>query len=349
MHVKYNNVNDAFHGLVSDILFERVLLIETPSRVGDVIAITEPVTITYKNPLQRVLFNEARDCNPFFHLMESIWMLAGANDVEFVAYYNNRMREFSDNGTEFHGAYGYRWRGWFGYDQLDWIIQDLRDNPDSRRCVLQIWDSSRSEFDDDVVFNDPHMATHGGKDVPCNTQAYFRIVNGRLDITVTNRSNDLVWGALGANAVHFSYLLEYMANCIGVPVGRYHQVTNNLHVYKDRWTPEKYLEDTRWLGLRVKPCPFQLVEDRKTFDRDCVAIVQNEVNSELSPYLQRVVIPMMDAFAFHKWRDYPNAYNCMQSVEDPQWQIAGITWLYRRERNWRNKHGNPYTARINQA
>lgn len=33
-----------------------------------------------------------------------------------------------------------RWRKFFGYDQLDWIVEELTANPDTRRCVLSMWD-----------------------------------------------------------------------------------------------------------------------------------------------------------------------------------------------------------------
>jgi thymidylate synthase len=54
-----------------------------------------------------------------------------------------------------------------------------------------------------------------------------------LDLTVLCRSNDVVWGAYGANAVHFSVLQEYLAGRIGVDVGVMYQFSNNYHGYVD--------------------------------------------------------------------------------------------------------------------
>ena len=61
------------------------------------------------------------------------------------------------------------------------------------------------------------------KDLPCNTHVYFSIRDGFLDMTVCNRSNDLIWGCCGANAVHMSYLQEYVAIMCGVDIGFYTQ------------------------------------------------------------------------------------------------------------------------------
>jgi hypothetical protein len=57
-------------------------------------------------------------------------------------------------------------------------------------------------------------------------------------LTVFNRSNDFVWGLAGANAVQFSFLLEYLAGRIGVQPGTYTQVTTNAHVYCNRLPKE---------------------------------------------------------------------------------------------------------------
>src|SRR6202041_2022314 len=140
------NVNDAWD--------QAKLLINTthvvrPSRVGEVWEYPEPVTTVYMNPCERVLFDPVRNCNPFFHIMEALWMISGRNDVEWIARFNERMRQYSDDGKIFHGAYGHRWRRrfivanncgdpvapfWDGYDQLQVIARMLKANPDERRA-----------------------------------------------------------------------------------------------------------------------------------------------------------------------------------------------------------------------
>ena len=70
MHFKFENVNDAFDKLVEGFEDGMIPTVKVPSRVGDVIMIQEPVIVTYEKPLQRVLFNKARDANPFFHVYE---------------------------------------------------------------------------------------------------------------------------------------------------------------------------------------------------------------------------------------------------------------------------------------
>lgn len=349
MHFKFRNVNDAFRTLVSGIHSGEIPTRRSPSRNGDVLRVVEPVLIEYAKPRERVLFNRARDVNPFFHLYEALWMLAGRNDVESVAYYASNMRNYSDDGKTLHGAYGYRWRNWFGYDQLEEIVEELRDNPASRRCLLQMWDAGPTK-------SDLLIAKRGGKDVPCNTQAYFDIrtekghrpadrgmdegsTRNYLDMTVCNRSNDMIWGTLGANVVHCAFLQEYLARRIGVELGRYHQFTNNLHVYTNNWEPEKWLEDQEpdWYRRTIEPRAMDCVEAEvrgfvQQHGKDSLARKSYE-----SLFLLEVAQPMSVAFHLHKRRQYTDAINEATQIRAKDWGYAAVNWLSKRQKGWERK------------
>lgn len=346
MHLTYRNVNHAFYGLVSGIDSGEIRTVRRNSRAGNVLQIPEPLLITYTHPKEKVLLNPARDCNPFFHLYEALWMLAGRNDVAPLAYYNSRMPEFSDDGETFHGAYGHRWRkapvysvdGCCEADQLSHIANNLIETPNSRREVLQIWDAER-----DLI-----SRVGGEKDLPCNTQAYFSIRKGiealepdgfseqgsavhanYLDMTVCNRSNDIVWGMLGANVVHFSILQEYLAARIGVEVGLYHQFTNNAHVYTERFEPGKWLKD--W-----KPDHYPLCKRRDMdipqdeLERFVGDQSQCDCTGEYNhPFLEHVAKPMCWAFHAHKERN-GMAVAIADSIAVGDWREAAITWLHKR-------------------
>lgn len=190
------------------------------SRNGKVLVMPTPVTTVYEYPQERVIFWAERDANPFFHLYESLWMLAGRDIVEPLTRYVKRMLDFADDGV-LHGAYGARWRHTFHVDQLRVIVERLKKDPNDRRCVLQMWDA-KSDLDKNF------------RDIPCNTTASVQMsIEGKLDLTVFCRSNDIIWGAYGANAVQFSTLQEYLARSIGVPVGQYYQVSVNWHAYRN--------------------------------------------------------------------------------------------------------------------
>lgn len=410
MHLNFRNVNDAFYNMVSgiargsDLSISRdgdSLIIATerrPSRVGDTLQVLEPVTVSYQKPLERVLFNSVRDANPFFHLFESLWMLAGRNDVAPLAFYSSGIADVaSDDGRTFNGAYGYRWRtaardveaDW-SVDQLNVLINHLHQKPESRRAVLQMWN-----VEDDLLKID---AT---KDVCCNTAAYFSIRrqekthdwpidklqrkvdqeyelagcarrdgdmldsarhlanvnlyregyierNSYLDMTVTNRSNDMIWGMLGANVVHFSFLQEYVACALGVEVGVYNQFTNNLHVYLSNWKPKEWLRTKMGYGstyphIHPESNRIPLVRDRETFDREVVKFVECcygrtnangalgfEACSFTEPFLKEIASKLCLAFLAYKRQDYLTALQLVERVKSADWQIAGREWITRR-------------------
>lgn len=352
MHFKFRNVNDAFRKLVSDIYDGSIPTVKISSRVGPVLRVTEPVLITYERPTERVLFNAARDANPFFHLYEALWMLAGRNDLASIQRYVSTFSQFSDDGHTLNGAYGFRWRNARSYDQIRILVDHLRETPNSRRAVLQMWN-----VEDDL------RKVNKSKDVCCNLSVMFSIResgvcnkdhsaadcscpphdNRWLDMTVTNRSNDLVWGMLGANYVHFTVLQEYMAAQLGVGVGLYHHFTNDLHVYTERFEPRAWLaDDTSNVYTReLRPVQLPLISSSARFEDqlhsvvDCygsksfMAIVISE------PFLLDAV-RMFEAFVLHKHRKYEEAIDRVHSVVSDDWRTAGEQWIKSRQGAYTN-------------
>ena len=380
MHVRFRGVNEAFRGLVQT-LDEAdggeggCEVVRVGSRNGPVMRVVGPVTVSYDRPRERVLLNTARDANPFLMLYESLWMLAGRNDVAPLAYYAERMRDYSDDGRILNGAYGYRWRHpWSGDyarpDQIKTLVDHLRANPNSRRAVLQMWN-----VEDDLLKID------SSKDVCCNLCVLFSIqeveVKGTmfcnshkrageyykmqkvLDMTVFNRSNDMIWGTLGNDFVCFSVLQEYVAAHLGAEVGVYNQVSNDLHVYLEGnsgWKPKKWLKEyespeistEQWYtNNSMKMVP--LVQDPVTFDLElgivvqyhsgqgCTAEQERAIEFLEEPFLRDVVDPMFCAFTLHKVRAYSEAIKKIDEVAIDDWREAGRNWLLRRQKNWEKK------------
>lgn len=305
------------------------------SRNGPVIMFPEPATIVWEKPAERVVFWAQRDANPFFHLAESLWMLAGRRDVKFVEQFVKRMRSFSDDGKKFHAAYGYRWRKNFQRDQLGLIIEGLKNNPDCRRQVLGIWDVRKD-------------LAAAGLDLPCNISASFQInVRGELDMVVHNRSNDALMGAMGANVVHFSIMQEYVAAGIGVPIGRYWQNSSNLHVYMNDFEKFKELRDYSPDPYRtVVNCPYTTGEVVATpvvdtpineWEHDLKLWMKNPIRFQhqiSSRFFLRIATPMMMAHKAHKKGDTMQALEIIstQMPERSDWKVACLEWLQRREK-----------------
>lgn len=309
------------------------------SRNGSVLVLPDPVMTTYWAPEERVVFSPARNANPFFHLFESLWMLAGRNDLDYLAQFLPRYKDYSDDGKTAHGAYGYRWRHFFGFDQLEAAVFELKKNPNSRRVVISMWDGGveTAKFANDFCYGDPAAVLLGGKDVPCNTHIYLDRRNNRLNMTVCCRSNDAVWGAYGANVVHFSFLMEYLAAAIGCPMGEMRQFSNNFHAYMDRYPPETLrkiaMESAQDVFLyengSVKRLP--LVQHPGLFLHQVEQFCEGRTGGINEPFLTQVAIPLKEVWDRRNepWESTRYIFAELDPAVD--WVRAAWEWMVRRE------------------
>ena len=311
-----------------------------PSRNGPVLRAPVPVCTTWTPRHCSVSLSPVRDANPFFHLFEACWMLAGRNDVEFLAQYNARMAEFSDDGDVLHGAYGFRWREWFNFDQLKELVSELRRNRATRRAVLTMW----SPEGDITQAEGVSSGGLRGKDIPCNTQAYFSIRGGALDMTLMARSNDAVWGAYGANIVHFGLLHGWMAWAAGVPLGVLYQISNDLHIYAERPDVVKLREYAAAhpyeslgrpailvTGLPPEPHLGGRADTPMDFLAACEDFCEGDFTgaAHKSLFMDETVIPMALAHQAHKAGARSSAESVL-NAEGNLWHYAALAWLRRR-------------------
>ena len=213
MQAIYQNVSAALPSLMRNVLDSRVV----ESRVGRTREMMHSTVVLIK-PRQREILHPERKALYPAQIAETMWILAGRNDVEWLSHYLPRAAEFSDDGTVWRGGYGPRLRG-----PLYEVIELLREDPGTRRAVINIYDN-REDLGVD------------SKDIPCNTLLHFiRNGSGGLDLAVMVRSNDLMWGWSGINAFEWSAVLEIVAHYTGMGVGRlvFHQ--SSLHLYERSW------------------------------------------------------------------------------------------------------------------
>lgn len=324
------NVNDA---LAESMWKLKVQGVEENSRNGPVLVMPGPVITEYRRPMERVLFNAKRDANPYFHLMEALWMLGGRQDVAFLAQFVKRMVEYSDDGVTLHGAYGYRWRNLWANDQLVKVVDMLRNDPTSRRAVISMFYAPYDLFGG-VMPN--------SRDIPCNTQIYLRIHHNNakgvpeLDLTVMCRSNDAVWGAHGANAVHFSVLHEFLAHDLGVAVGTMYQFSNNYHIYTNQYDPavlcQEYAAVNYYTDGHVWPEPLIRNTTVSNWLRDLAVFLDCPDGGTMyaDDFFSNVARPMYLSWQSHKDGDHNAAVILAHKIAAPDWSLACAEWLARR-------------------
>jgi len=196
-----------------------------------------------ERPQERVIITPFRGVNIFAQLAETLWVIAGRDDMEFLSRYLPRAPDYSDDGKVWRGGYGPRLRAWPAIpekllvtkEQLEEILQNhtegpistldqvgecirlLREDPHSRRAVMIIFDPARDFCET--------------KDTPCNNWIHWLIRDGKLNMTVGVRSNDAIWGFSGINMFEWSVLQQMMAHWVGVGIGTMAYTASSFHLY----------------------------------------------------------------------------------------------------------------------
>jgi thymidylate synthase len=174
--------------------------------------------IKIASPLERVYIIPHRNNNIFAQIAETLWMIAGRNDMAFLSRYLPRAVDFSDDSKVWRGAYGTRLRNWQGIDQIKEVANLLNKDSYSRRAVMVIFDPAQDYIE--------------SKDIPCNNLLHFLIRDNRLHLNVSIRSNDIWWGFSGINTFEWSVLHEMMAYWTGAQVGEYSHFASSFHLYE---------------------------------------------------------------------------------------------------------------------
>lgn len=213
---------------------------------GKLVRELRPAAIEFEDPTNRVTFLGGRRINPFFQIAESLWILSGHADVEFLDKFNANMKNFSDDKIWFNAPYGERIRHWAknsargimddGLDQLEDVYKRFLHDKDTRQATIAIGNPSFDNYD--------YLVNQHGLDIACNLYITFKIRKNKLHMTVFNRSNDLHWGTFGANLCQFTTIQETLYSWLknsgiedfkDLELGTYTQITDSLHIYMDTY------------------------------------------------------------------------------------------------------------------
>ena len=171
-----------------------------------------PFIMKLINPRSRLAYLPGRKFNLMFAIAEAIRLFDDDSALMPIAWFNERMSEFSDNGHTLYGAYGPRIR-----EHLGSVVEKLNNDKDSRQAVLSVYKS------DDI-----HSQS---KDIPCTLTLHFLVRDGKLELMCNMRSNDFFIGFV-YDVFQFTVLQEVIANELGIEVGPYTHSANSMHLYE---------------------------------------------------------------------------------------------------------------------
>jgi len=208
-------------------------------------------TFVLKDARKNLITIPDRRLNYAFSVAEWLWMLLGRRDVATIGYFNKNIAAFSDDGVTFAGAYGPAFRA-----QLDYVVDVLRRDHDTRQAVLTFW----------------KPAPGPSKDVPCTVSIQFFIRDGRLHAHGYMRSND-VWLGFPYDLFNFTQLQAYVAACVGAEVGAYRHTVGSFHLYDRNRTDAVRVADSNLIDeaarspqLTTLPADFEAVFEQLAAD-----------------------------------------------------------------------------------
>ena len=218
--------------------------VERRTRNSVCFELPEPTIFKITNPLAREVTIPERKWFDSLPYAESLWIASGRNDMAYITHYLPRMKDFSDDGIYMRGGYGPRFRNYNGEhddyrieginvrqpgstDQLKYVIDCFNVDMETRRAVMNFGDPMKDCFDE-------NWELKKSKDIPCTRELHFmkQSNNNKLDLIVRMRSNDLIWGASAVNIFNYTFMQEYVAAILGLEVGNYYHIADNLHFYE---------------------------------------------------------------------------------------------------------------------
>ena len=154
---------------------------------------------------------------------ELLWFLRGETNIAYLKENGVSIwDEWADADGDLGPVYGKQWRSWQGadgktIDQIAWLIDEIRRNPDSRRLVVSAWN----------VADLPKMAL-----APCHCLFQFHVANGRLSCQLYQRSADVFLG-VPFNIASYALLTHMVAQVCDLAPGDFVHSFGDVHLYNN--------------------------------------------------------------------------------------------------------------------
>ena len=208
----FRNANEAYEYVHDQILQHGVTFGDTKALFNVGFYITDPK--------DRKIINRERKWSEEYAEAEWQWYLSGDASIHKLGDIYGKIPEIwkrmADQNGHVNSNYGYQWER---NRQLDNVVELLSENPDTRQACVSIYDGKEiSEY---------------AFDTPCTYAIQFTIVNNRLDMCVTMRSNDL-WYGFCNDQYQFSKLQETVSERLEIETGVYYHFAHNMHLYNDK-------------------------------------------------------------------------------------------------------------------
>lgn len=204
---------------------------------------------------------------------EQVWFLLGSRKPEeFLRKYTKIWDVFTNPGDVVTVAYGYRWRKHFGRDQIQMLLELLRQEPSSRHGVVVAWDPAQDGL---TLFKK--------KNVPCPYTFSVNIIGERLHLHNIVRSNDMVLGC-PHDVAGFALLQMILADALNVKPGIYSHSISNAHIYENHYraAEEMVRRNNNHPSIKLK-IPTQCLNRIEKHNQGVAEEIINDLTAQYQP------------------------------------------------------------------
>lgn len=164
---------------------------------------------------------------------ELLWFLDGDTNIKYLQ--DNKVRIWDDWANEdgdLGPVYGYQWRNWNGdgIDQITQAIDEIKNNPNSRRIMVSAWNPS--VMPDTSVSFEENVANNKAALPPCHAFFQFYVTNGKLSCQLYQRSGDTFLG-VPFNIASYALFTMMVAQVCGLEAGDFIHTFGDVHLYNN--------------------------------------------------------------------------------------------------------------------
>lgn len=164
-------------------------------------------------------------------IYELLWFLKGDTNIRYLNDNGVKIwNEWADENGNLGPVYGAQWRNWNGedIDQIKIIIDQIKNNPDSRRIIVAAWNPGvlpvgGKSFSENVVDGKAALP-------PCHAWFQFYVADGKLSLQMYQRSADIFLG-VPFNIASYALLNMMVAQVTGLEPGEFIHTFGDAHIY----------------------------------------------------------------------------------------------------------------------
>lgn len=281
-----NQIPSVFEEILDDLWYDPDFV--TSPRGMEVREIRD-CAIEIQDPMVNLYKNKYRQSPEKYTAAEFLWYFSGTNNPTYIENYASLWKNIRNADGTVNSAYGnllFSEKNEHGFTQYQWVIESLKKDKDSRQAFMH--------------FNKPKHQFLENKDQVCTLQALFHIRNNKLYMTLTMRSNDVIFGFMTDWAffsiLHYHVFMHMKEYYPELEMGSYTHISHSMHVYERHYELVKNMVEQ---DIYCEPYSIPLMNDTiinedGTIREKYLKLLEPIQRGESPDYTQRTGNPLID-------------------------------------------------------